>query len=201
MEQPTTSTSVPSTPTYVLSFDVGIKNLAYCFMNLDTNEIIQWGIQDISVSHLPKSKQTFDAICNELIAFLDMFLATHMTHDIGKFVVLLENQPAFKTPKMKSIQVVLYSYFKIMDAHAIRESDVIMVSATSKNKYMISKGFDVIQKNYKSNKQNSIKYITEFLSGFDETHTNHQHMRMLERSKKKDDLCDALLQILSYFRK
>jgi hypothetical protein len=66
---------------------------------------------------------------------------------------------------------------------------------------MISKGYELKNKDYKSYKQNSIKYITEFLSKFPEEHRNNKYVKTIEKAKKKDDLCDSLLQILAYFQK
>ena len=34
----------------ILSFDVGIKNLAYCQLDSETNSILDWGILNISVA-------------------------------------------------------------------------------------------------------------------------------------------------------
>ena len=133
----------------VLSFDVGIKNLAYCLID-DTQQTIEdWGILNISADpvcehqmketccdksakfivegvHLcpghrnlkkykdckakkiPKLKDPLLLIGKNIVRLLDskpLFL------DVG--AVIIENQPALKNPTMKSVQMIVYSYFLV----------------------------------------------------------------------------------------
>lgn len=184
----------------VLSFDIGIKNLAYCFLRYhnvsssdgkeDTRvDIMKWAIIDISCG---QSKPSFDDICANLVSILKS-----LTTDIESFMsendtvtVLIENQPAFKAPTMKSIQIIIYAFFKILG----NKMQPRLISATVKNKYMQSKGYEIRPKDYKQAKQSSIRFVNEFL----QKHTMHEAQNIIDSHSKKDDLCDCLLQALAF---
>lgn len=175
----------------VVSFDIGIKNLAYCVIRNGELEgdvitdMTSWGVHDISHG---QKKPTFEDMCSNLITFLDSLvqeLALCSSVD-----VLIENQPAFKAPTMKSIQIFIYAYFKIK-GHQPK-----LISASVKNKYMQQCGFELKAKDYKSNKQTSIMCVNEFIKHRCWTVAQD----ILAISKKKDDLCDALLQALAFLK-
>ena len=99
----------------ILSWDVGIYNLSYCILekkkdeltNLETIKIIDWDIVNLIDNEAMKKNTTqiFENIpkkLNEKPQLLDVD------------IVVIENQPSLKNPKMKSIQMILYSYFLIL---------------------------------------------------------------------------------------
>lgn len=176
----------------VLSFDVGIKNMAYCLMDLDNDNILLWDIVDIGGD----KKNDLNQMSTNLIEFLDNILLSNL-NDIEELEVLIENQPVMKAPTMKSIQMVIYSYFKIQQVHGSLNANISFVSATRKNTYMKSKGYDIKAKTYKSNKENSILFIKDYLA----KKGDNDKISKLESYKKKDDLCDALIQLLSFYNK
>jgi len=49
--------------------------------------------------------------------------------------VLLENQPSLKNPTMKSVQIIIFSYFLINGYNKDTIKHIQMISATQKNKY------------------------------------------------------------------
>lgn len=165
----------------VLSFDVGIKNLAYCLYDQDSNEINKWKCVNIGGASLDETSVNLFRCLDDI----------YLDDNCSKLTILIENQPVLKAPTMKSIQMMIYSYFKILDVHGHCETSIYLVSATKKNKYMIEKGFPVKPKDYKSNKENSIKCVEHWVS----EHQRSWQMTLAEY-KKKDDICDALLQIL-----
>lgn len=171
----------------IISFDVGIKNMAVCIMKDD--DIIHWDIIDCGNS----AKATeVGKIADNLIIELDKLVIDHMESG-DDYTVLIENQPVMKAPTMKSIQMILYTYFKILNVHEEYKINVQLVSAMKKNSYLKKKGCD-IKKEYKSYKTNSVEYIEKYL----EDKGNKNNLDFLKTFKKKDDLCDSLLQILSY---
>lgn len=182
-------------PNVILSFDIGIKNLAYCLLQHRPEEpprILRWAVKDISTLEEPVKgrkapKSTFDDVCNNLVAFLDDLLVNTVPNDT-KLTVLIENQPAFKAPTMKSIQIFIFAYFKIK-GHIPR-----MISASTKNTFMKKCGYELKAKDYKSNKQTSIQCITDHL----EKHGMASEQELLRGSAKKDDLCDAMLQAMAF---
>ena len=176
---------------YVISFYIGIKNLAYCVLqegsedNVEIENIKDWSICDISRG---KSKPTFEDICTNLVDVLDAIVDKNVK-DASNVIVLIENQPAFKAPTMKSIQIFIFAYFKIRKAPFIPK----LISASTKNTFMKKHGYELKAKDYKSNKQNSIECVTEYLTSKSMTYA----LETLERSPKKDDLCDCLLQAMA----
>jgi hypothetical protein len=45
----------------MLSIDIGIKNMAYCFMNAETKQILKWGVLDLNASPSPTVSLTDSA--------------------------------------------------------------------------------------------------------------------------------------------
>ena len=91
----------------VLSFDVGIKNLAYCLLQTERTvketskndeEIIEWGVLDISVPHKDSLiYKLFEKLKEcEFMNFCD--------------IILIEKQPNCN-PTMRSISIALQCYF------------------------------------------------------------------------------------------
>ena len=166
----------------VLSFDVGIKNLAFCLLHVPSQSIEKWECVDIGADKL-------DDIATNLYNVLDdMFLHSDHMH----LHILIENQPVLKNPTMKSIQMLIYSYFKLLDVHGHCATKISFVSAGKKNTYLKDKGFPVKPKDYKSNKIQSIAFVNAWIND-----KNRSWCETLGKHKKQDDLCDALLQILA----
>lgn len=174
----------------VLSFDVGIKNMAVCLMNISNkkNVILKLGIIDIT-----SEKKDLNSMSINLINELDQFVMEYLD---GKWSlqVLIENQPVMKAPTMKSIQMIIYTYFQILGIHEGQDIKIFMVSAMKKNTYMKSKGYDIKAKDYKSNKENSIKFVEDYLTSQDDK----MQLNYINTLKKKDDVCDALIQIFAF---
>jgi hypothetical protein len=112
--------------------------------------------------------------------------------------VIIENQPVLKNPTMKSVQMILYTFFLdhgIMNKKSLID-DVILFSA--RNKLKIYDGPVVecnIKNKYSKRKYLSVEYTKYFVKdmqkwfAFFNTHT------------KKDDLADSYLQGLYYILK
>ena len=107
--------------------------------------------------------------------------------------VIVENQPSLKNPTMKSIQMMVFSYFLIRG----KCDKLEMINA--RNKLKVYKGPKIscdIKDKYKKNKFLAIEYCKEMIKNeedkFIEQYTN---------SKKKDDLADSYLQGIYYITK
>ena len=216
----------------VLSFDIGIKNLAYCIVDMNKN-IQKWNIINIScdevcnhvssngthcdksstyiindknlcTSHsklkkyngfkkkkVKKNNNLFD-IGNKLIkAFNNLFINEEYNY------VIIENQPALKNPTMKSIQMIVYTYFLING----NGCNVEMINA--RNKLKVYNGPNIKQpyidnkaNKYKINKFLAIKYC-EYMIQNEST----QFIDLFNNSKKKDDLSDCYLQAIYWINK
>jgi hypothetical protein len=95
----------------ILSWDVGIYNLSYCILekNEETKEIkiIDWDIVNLVDNEEMKK--------NANLIFENIPRKLHEKPQLLDVdIVVIENQPSLKNPKMKSIQMILYSYFLIL---------------------------------------------------------------------------------------
>ena len=109
-------------------------------------------------------------------------------------LVVIENQPALKNPTMKSIQMMIYSYYLIhgICSHDSTITNIEMINA--RNKLKAYKGPKVecdIKDKYKRTKFLGIEYCKYMIQ---ESNQDEQWIQLLNQSKKKDDLADAYLQ-------
>ena len=117
--------------------------------------------------------------------------------------VLIENQPALKNPIMKSIQMIIYTFF-IIDGVMNKDSTINQIHmVNARNKLKVYKGPAVNcpyvneKKNkYKINKFLSIAYTKKMIENEKEDIQD-----LFNKSKKKDDLADAYLQGIYWINK
>ena len=214
-----------------LSFDVGIKNLAYCSLNQD-KKILDWGIINLNKNPLCQcglkkeclKSATYKITDNEEVKYsctthskkykkkkkinsnYDLFKLSQIMMEelnlkkdfLNHDIICIENQPALKNPTMKSVQMLLYSYFIIEGV--IKDkicSNVQMINA--RNKLKVYKGEPIecnIKEKYKKNKYLSIEYTKLMIFNEDK-----KFIDLFTESKKKDDLADAYLQGIYYIEK
>jgi hypothetical protein len=164
----------------VLSIDVGIKNLSYCVLN-SKGEILDW-----------KNVAVLEEDCNckniKLEYLVEKFLETLMQYFDECFKVesvIIENQPMLKNGLMKTLSVVIYTYFNMMKMQYGWIQHVNFISAN--NKLKCKKMMEPASKNYKERKNQSIVLTKVYLEVVPEK------LEWLNMQKKKDDLCDAFL--------
>tara|TARA_B110000977_G_scaffold153848_1_gene195481 strand:+ start:45 stop:725 length:681 start_codon:yes stop_codon:yes gene_type:complete len=217
----------------ILSFDIGIKNLAYCVIDVDKNNKIEdWGILNISVEpvceHILKDKRC-DKTAKKIIG--DKLLCSshcklkkyenEKMKNVKKIdgmmlkqgenmikildgkdnflevdVVCIENQPALKNPTMKSIQMMLYSYFLIKGTTNENSSIKNLEMINARNKLKAYDGEVVecdIKDKYKRTKYLGIKYCENMIVNEEQVYIDRFTI-----SKKKDDLADSYLQGIFY---
>lgn len=121
--------------------------------------------------------------------------------------VLIENQPAMKNPKMKSIQMIIYSYFLIRGKVDKKISNISFLLASNKlkieleNKELLKENIINKYKNkYKQNKELSKTFCNNILNTFNINNLEYWKI-FFEKSKKKDDLADTLLMIIYIIQK
>jgi hypothetical protein len=175
----------------VLSWDVGIINLSYCIIEVLENKeeftILHWGI--INLMETPEMKKNrillFENIPKKL-AELPFLL------DVDK--VVIENQPSLKNPQMKSIQMIVYSYFltygKVLNTNEQKIEDIGFCNAS--NKLKVYKGPEIILKKRITKKELELeiqknKDITTFLVKQD-----NENNSIDENNKLNNDSIDTI---------
>ncbi len=230
----------------ILSIDVGIKNLSYVLIEVDSIRpklkwnIIEWNnvsinesYKDLNYVYLEYLKWTK----SKLIEFLEYLskngeLTTPIPekstkkdlHDIIKKhlkmkkvkkitsidlqttvknvanhfnsvfsplycdAVIIENQPCMKNPQMKSMQMIVFTYFCLLKdtKHIVK-----CVSASRKMQFCKSIGWiESIPKGYAKTKECSINVVEKLFGD--------SPPECWIKSKKKDDLSDVIIQAFAY---
>jgi hypothetical protein len=187
----------------ILSWDIGIYNCSYILVEVipKSNDemssgkftINDWDIVNFLDDEKMKKNRTllFQNIPKKLDEIPELLNAD---------IVLIENQPSLKNPQMKSVQMILYSYFLIKGDNLKIE----FISAT--NKLKILKNNDELngmideiklktKNSYLQKKKISIAYCERLLN---ENDNYKNYLDFYKNNKKKDDLADSFLQCLYY---
>jgi len=187
-----------------LSFDIGIKNLAYCLLEVDDSteyrniKILEWGVMDLAQGQKVKELDLM-TIHSRMINALNSCDFLNSNSDIN--TAILENQPCLMNPTMKSVQILLFASLWMR-----KEDGVIdigkMAMFSARNKLEAYDGpeidFSHIKTKYTRTKKLSIAYTKYMLV---ESEQSQEMKELFENSKKKDDLADAYLQGLTYIKK
>lgn len=162
----------------IVSFDVGVKNLAYCI--LDEETILKWNVVEIVY-------KTNEELCIRLVEVLDKYPELLTVNR-----VVIEKQPS-KNNKMRIVEALLNSYFVIKGITVSTNpvEKVIVYSAKHKLGSNTMKG----KSNYRERKKLSMTRCEKYIQT---TNQNDEFIQQYNSSKKKDDLADSLLQGLSY---
>lgn len=185
----------------ILSIDVGIKNLSYCLIDVTNDSVTVKKWDNVSIT---------DANCKKLNVeqITECVLQTLMEHFDDTFfadVVLIENQPMLKNGLMKTVAVVMYTYFNMMKMQYGNINQVKFISATNKLKQKMLVNDDTNVSNtdnndnkastqtYKDRKKLSIQLAKQNIEKVAPSFKN-----WFDSQKKKDDCSDALNQGLYY---
>lgn len=191
-----------------ISFDIGIKNLALCILENNENNIniIDWRV--ISLVDKKKDIKGLNLISEILFYELDNIIGSieELKYETIDYV-LIENQPSNLNGIMKSIQLLIFSYFSLLKHWDKFIGEVLLINASLKLQYHSFKPEPLIlidsnrtkkeqkRDKYRNNKNDAIE-ITKFYIKENEILNNY-----FIKHKKKDDLSDTLLQTISYIKK
>lgn len=119
----------------ILSWDVGIHHLSYCILDQDEEtkkiKIKNWGIIDLVDE--PSQKKNITLIFENIPKKFDE--KPELLDGIDR--VCIENQPTLRNPTMKTVQIIIYSYFLIRGKTDLKEhpiEQISFISATNKLK-------------------------------------------------------------------
>ena len=191
-----------------ISFDIGIKNLALCILENNENNIniIDWRV--ISLADKKKDIKGLNLISEILFYELDNIIGSieelkYKTIDY----VLIENQPSNLNGIMKSIQLLIFSYFSLLKHWDKFIGEVLLINASLKLQYHTFKPepLIIIDSNRTKKEQKRDKYRNNKNDGIEITKyyiiDNELLKNYFLKHKKKDDLADTLLQTISYIKK
>ena len=174
----------------VLSFDVGIINLAYCIFDTACSKITHWEVITLT------SETNYNKLYINLITQLDQ--RKHLIDDIE--IVLIEKQPSFN-PKMRIIAGCLQTYFIIRGIVDSHHPNIIksVEFFSPKHKLKCYSGPELVieskcKSKYSKTKKMGVLICREKLHEYHET----EMVTLFEQSKKKDDLADCYLQAITY---
>jgi hypothetical protein len=189
----------------IASFDIGIYNLAYCVLSVDScpdckcngdaslaAKILDWGI--LCTKDTP-NKVDMNTIARNLIALLFEKLSDQ-NYNID--VVLIENQPCMKNPTMKSVQMIVYTFFMMQNHINGQNIDVKFISAGNKMKvkYKCDTSSITSASKYQVNKKTVVMYAMHYLELTKDV--NGSWIDVFMKEKKRDDLADCYAQALHY---
>ena len=200
----------------IVSWDVGIKNLAVCILSHNTEShtasILQWDNLCIMDSPpctecgKPATKKTMRCsrhgkglvslpkpstaeLKEGLIKKLDKLGDKILACD----VVVIENQPTMKNPVMKAIADCLYDYYLIRGVIDKKITHrIFFFSPQNKTKFLLP----AKKRSYRETKNDVLEFCQQSLL----SHCPDQQL-FLSTHKKKDDLCDSLAQAVAFLYK
>jgi hypothetical protein len=189
-----------------ISFDIGIYNLAYCIIETDdsfkaardTERARKISIQEWGILALKERDRKLDFM--EIGTTLVERLHEHFT-DISKDVayVFIENQPVQKNPTMKSLQMIVFTFF--MSQRYIHNPNMVvrLVSACNKLKVLHAKDCDLTsikptKSKYTQTKKQSVAITKHYLERVLCLQPDDAMFTKYMKSKKQDDFADSFLQ-------
>ena len=162
----------------LLSFDVGIKNLAYCLIDKDETG---WYILDWNIINCASD--------NPILTLIEQL--DSLPHLLESDIVLIEKQPSVN-PNMRILGGCLYTYFTLRISHEQSRKIKIQFYAAKHKLKNVNVAQVQAKTKYARNKKLAIEE-TKFLL------KDSPWLEFFLSNKKKDDLADSLLQGLSYF--
>lgn len=187
----------------ILSFDVGIRNLAYCQIDSITRDILDWNVIDCGV---PKNGNVIVKLIEELESLPNL---------LESDTILIEKQPSFN-PLMRIISTAIYVYFTLRLNYELgTKTKILYYSAKNKLKLCANtlafqernemtengelRGKKGKRKCYTFNKKAAIEQTLVLLENKNKENSIYQkYINYFEKSKKKDDLADCYLQAIAY---
>lgn len=182
---------------FIISFDIGICNMAYSICKVDKSfDIIKLEKIDLNCK-----KKDIQLLIDNVIEFLDEIYINHLFDKFKSLIVLIECQ---MNSVMKILQSVINTYFKLLSKYENVDIKTIYISPKHKNN-LIKNYIDILPNDiiikkdinkYKQNKIDSINFCKWILEN---KYINNDILNYFNSLKKKDDISDALLMSIYYY--
>jgi len=157
---------------YVVSIDVGIKNLGLCIFDFLSSRVCHWDC----VSLVPNGKY----IPSNNVDYVRNFVKKYDNYFSQAFKVIIERQIRCN---MRIVEAVLQCMFY---------ENCLVISARS-----VKVHYDLSTKNYRANKQKAVQWATHFVAANPHAFDPHTVSNFGIRNKQ-DDLADSLLLLMYY---
>lgn len=183
----------------ILAFDVGIVNMAFIDISMPQHgepvTINEWDVLDISNGN---SKPTFSDLAKQLCIVLSRFKNTSYSS------IVIENQPCMKNPVMKSLQIVIYTYYLINNldkpitrfinaSSKFKPNKLININMIRDAVLLVDSRVDQPAKlTYSLRKKFAIHLVFGYLA-LKNVNDCDRITNIFNNHKKKDDMADALL--------
>ena len=153
----------------VLSFDIGTINMSYCLVEIKHRrvKIKEWKLFNIDLGNLERTASLF----------ITLMQNANIIQDNDKTWVLVERQVP-NNYNCFALSYVVWGYFM----SSYKKINVSFVNAIDKPLESVGR----------KRKRESVTKTKEILNDYEE----HQWLKWLDTQNKKDDLCDAYLQII-----
>lgn len=158
---------------YVISIDVGIKNLGLCVFDFRIAKVVEWD----NVSLVPSGRY----IPAYNVQYVRDFVRKYERYFDQAFQVIVERQMRCN---MRIVEAVIQAMF--YDA-------CIIISARS-----VKAHYDLSTKNYRANKQKAVVWVKQFIANNAAAFVDGLCARSFACAAKQDDLADSLLLLLYY---
>lgn len=208
----------------ILSFDVGVRNLAFIDVSYEpsastspgggplgvagTFKVHRWEVIDVMDGAPARpahpGASAHDTLARALVSVLDHHFMdpANLRYDH----VLIENQPCNHNPAMKSVQMILFTFFHMLRHYAGCVDNVRLVSAT--RKLQLAHGAPAgehadadatvvspqVKPTYKDRKREAVRLCEHYLGHVFPAETREAWLGVFRAHKKKDDLSDAAMQ-------
>ena len=172
----------------ILTFDVGVKNLSFCYILSDPFTILEWN----TISLIDKEQAVNKVSIGDLTTATLLALENCFDEQSEIDIVLIENQPSSLNGLMKSISMVIFTFFKLLSLHGGSVKEVKFISAT--NKLKVKKNLCPKEKlGYNQLKKKSIELASMYLEQL-----APNKLEWFFKLKKTDDYSDTLLYAIYY---
>jgi len=181
----------------VISFDIGIKNMAYCFVRIDKDKKIDF-LNLNKIDFNLKKNSNIQNVIDNTIDFLDITFNHELSINPNeKIIILIECQ---MTSLMKTIQTTINTYFKLISRFSGYDIETIYLSPKHKlniiNKYQDK----IASSSYKQNKIDAVYFCQYLLENtYKDRDIDNKFIDIYKSMKKKDDVSDAFLMVIYYY--
>ena len=202
----------------IIGWDIGIKNLAYCVVEVKKEKfkILDWNIIDLRSDNQIEGKKK----CAK-ISLKDLSRSLYENLEANKILkkfdyIIIENQPELKNPTMKSIQMILYSYFAFKSLKLKDFKDLILMNASNKMKVYtkpidseLTEKINKLKSKYSRNKKLSILHSELILGEHVRLQSKavilsrsfHEAPKNLYELKRKSNFINELAKLNNVYQK